>query len=208
MAKRKKEKWAYRHWAMLMKSVGNPKHSDEVFHELVKCYGEAHRAYHTLNHVVSMLNELELLGERTPALALAIWFHDAVYDTHTRDSEERSAALAKRLIEKLELSSELGEEVSDLVLTTKFTATPVTRLAQILSDLDLMIFGKPNVEFDAYDTNIRFEYSWIPFSDYGAARKRVLQSFLDRPKIYYTETLVEKYEQAARENLVRAIGKL
>ena len=199
---------ARKYWATLMSALGNPKGSEAILKELLARYVEPHRGYHNLAHIVAMLDELELVGENDSAIALAIWFHDAVYDPKAKDNEEQSAQLAKDSIKKIGLPSLLGEQVYDLVMATKHTAVPVNRTARILVDLDLMIFGKPEKEFDAYEVGIRKEYDWVPQSDFSAGRSKILQSFLDRPSIYSTELFWDKYESVARKNLERSIERL
>lgn len=75
-------------------------------------------------------------------------------------------------------------------------------------DLDLMILGSSEAKFDAYEVGIRQEYAWVSEEDFRFHRAKILQSFLDRPSIYYTERFREKYEARARANLERSIKKL
>jgi predicted metal-dependent HD superfamily phosphohydrolase len=199
---------ARRHWATLMSTLGNPKGSETVLKDLLARYNEPHRGYHNLTHIVAMLDELELVGENDSAVALAIWFHDAVYDPKAKDNEEQSAQLAKDWIKQIGLPDLLGEQVNDLVMDTKHTAVPVNRAAQILVDIDLMVLGKPEKEFDAYEVRIRKEYEWVPQPDFCAGRSKILQSFLDRPSIYSTKLFRDKYESVARKNLERSVEQL
>lgn len=199
---------ARKHWATLVSALGNPEGSEAVLKELLMRYAEPQRAYHNLEHIVAMLDELEQLNEKDPAVALAIWFHDAVYDPKAKENEEYGAQLAKDTIRKIGLPDSLGEQVSDLVMATKHAAVPTEHAAQILVDLDLMILGKPEKVFDAYEVGIRKEYDWVPQSDFSAGRSKILQSFLDRSSIYSTPLLRDRYESAARKNLARSIEQL
>ncbi len=199
---------ARKYWATLMSTLGNPKGSEAVLKDLLARYSEPHRGYHNLVHIVAMLDELELVGENDSAVALAIWFHDAVYDPKAKDNEEQSAKLAKDSIKQIGLPDPLDEQVNDLIMDTKHTTVPIDRAAQILVDIDLMVLGKPKKEFDAYEIGIRKEYEWVPQPDFCAGRSKMLQSFLDRPSIYSTELFRDKYESAARKNLGRSIEQL
>lgn len=63
---------------------------------LVQAYGENHRHYHTMSHVLDMLKTLDESKENlehADDVELAIWFHDAVYVPHRNDNECASAAL-------------------------------------------------------------------------------------------------------------------
>jgi pantetheine-phosphate adenylyltransferase len=200
---------ARKHWAILMSALGNPKGSEVVLKDLLTRYGEPHRAYHNIAHVVTMLDELELLNEGDPAISLAIWFHDAVYEPKTKDNnEERSAELARNSIKQIGLPDSLGKQINDLIMATKHTAVPVDHATQILVDLDLVILGKSNKEFDVYEVGIRKEYDWVPQADFNAGRSKILQFFLNRSKIYLTELFRSRYESTARNNLERSIKRL
>ena len=66
-------------WDRTLASLGIPAEAGAAtFAALVKAYGAPDRYYHNLDHLASVLAELDAAGER-PALELAAWFHDAVY---------------------------------------------------------------------------------------------------------------------------------
>ncbi len=199
---------ARKHWATLMSGFGIPKGSEMILKELLSRYSEPARAYHNLEHIVAMLDELEPMNEADPAIAMAIWFHDAVYDPKAKDNEGQSAELAKKMIEDIGLPTMFGKYVGSLIMATKHTLVPIGRAAQVLVDLDLMVLRKSEREFEAYEAGIRKEYDWVPEADFNVGRSKILQSFLDRPSIYSTELFRDKYERSARENLKRSIEKL
>jgi dephospho-CoA kinase len=190
---------AKKHWASLMSYLGNPKDSDEVFKGVVARYGKPGRYYHTLEHIVGMLDEL--FGVGSDELRLAIWFHDIM------DDEKESAAFAKSVCEKWGLKSSLCRSVHKLILATTHE-TPPTGRAKLLTDLDLAILGKPEKEFDRYEENVRKEYSFVPDDVFSQKQFEILQYFLSRDFIYSTKRFQEKYESAARKNLERSIRKL
>ena len=75
-------------------------------------------------------------------------------------------------------------------------------------DIDLSIFGQPAAIFDAYEAGVRFEYAWVSDSAFRTGRSRVLQSFLDRPRIYTTDYFNAAFKSAARQNLNRSLANL
>lgn len=221
VAKKLKEKYilgeARKYWDSLMKMVGDLKGSNEIFAGLVKSYGEPHRGYHTLEHIVSMLDEFE--GVRTNvsdpiAILFAIWYHDKVYDTDTKDhpviasNEMRSAYEAKRDIDKLGLVKSLGTKVVRGIRATDHRTATTDPDEMNLLDLDLAILGKPEKEFDSYEAGIRKEYHFIPYLKFAEVRAKILRSLLERPSIYLTKYFINKYEIVARENLKRSIKRL
>jgi predicted metal-dependent HD superfamily phosphohydrolase len=56
--------------------------------------------------------------------------------------------------------------------------------------------------------NIHLEYAWIVDEVYRQARMGILRGFLERPFIYRTQPMIERYERQARENLEREIVQL
>ena len=90
-----------------------------LFDRLVAAYAEPHRHYHTLDHVAEVLRVAGRLPCRSPgAVALAVWFHDAVYDPRAGDNEERSADLATRELTALGVDAATIEAVATLVRAT------------------------------------------------------------------------------------------
>jgi len=68
---------------------------EALYQDLVARYREPHRRYHTLQHLeecFARFDELRALAEHPRDVELAIWFHDAIYDTRRSDNEARSAA--------------------------------------------------------------------------------------------------------------------
>jgi predicted metal-dependent HD superfamily phosphohydrolase len=75
-------------------------------------------------------------------------------------------------------------------------------------DIDLSIFGRSDVEFDAYESAIRAEYAWVAEPAFREGRGRIVEAFLARPQIFVTTPFRSKYEIVARANLLRSIEKL
>jgi len=188
---------------------GNP---DAVYNKLIISYSEPHRVYHTINrHIVPCLDEFELarhLPRYPNEVEMALWFHDAVYDTRSKNNEERSAQLAYQVSIEAGLPDTFAWRVHDFILMTKYNAISEEVDAQVLVDVDLSILGRPVVEFDEYERNIRKEYSWVPEEQFKTGRTAILQEFLNRPNIYFTDFFRKKYKTQARRNLERSLAKL
>jgi predicted metal-dependent HD superfamily phosphohydrolase len=75
-------------------------------------------------------------------------------------------------------------------------------------DLDLSVLGQPWPRYQAYLQSVREEYRWVPEDLYAQRRVQVLQTFLQRPRLYFTDALSARYESEARANLAREIGQL
>lgn len=182
-------------WMAMWKRLGAQGNADAVYNDLVARYSEPHRAYHTLTHVGYCLDELEQVQQivtNPDAVELALWCHDAIYDTKSKDNEERSTALAVEMVRSASLPDNFGQSVASLIMATKHSAAPIDSDARLLVDIDLSILGQTNDKFDEYEQQIRKEYEWVSRSAFVAGRLAILKSFLDRPHIYATQFFRDK----------------
>ena len=201
-------------WNLLGPFGSAPSAIYAAFDELAVRYAEPHRHYHTLDHIAEMLR---LLPRLTPAgvdpfpIALAVWFHDAVYDPKAGDNEARSADLSATVSARLGVPVDAVSFTEELIRSTDHRV-PVAKDARlgfaILHDADLAILGSAPARYDRYAADIRREYAWVPELDYRIGRSRVLQAFLDRPRLFLTSLLSEEGEAHARENLTRELNVL
>jgi len=201
-------------WRQLTKaSAWDVSAADAVCDELLALWSAPSRAYHNLLHLSECLVELseedpsaEAIDLRT--VALAVWFHDAVYDARRHDNETTSADLAASRLQRLGESEHTISRVRRLILDTAHRTEPDSIDGRLIVDIDLSILGKNADRFDNYNRGIRSEYAHVPWADYRAGRLKVLRGFLERPVIYRTSRLRGRYEQTARSNLQRAIDGL
>ena len=183
--------------------AGRWKLADRALYEkLIASYSEPHRHYHTLQHLeecFARFDEIADLAAHPEAVELALWFHDAIYDTRRSDNEQRSADWAR--------ASTGNPHVHALIMATRHDAVPEGADAQALVDVDLWILGAPAPRFDEYETQVRAEYGWVPGLIYRRKRREILEGFLARPTIYNTDRFIERYEPAARANLARSLAR-
>ncbi len=196
-------------WLRAWRGVGVAGNGEGLFHSLIARYRESHRKYHTLQHLTECLaafEEVRHLALHPAEVEAALWFHDAVYAARRTDNEERCASWAKTELVAAGAPHDVSERVSSLVLATKHDAMPATPDEQVLVDIDLAILGAPEARFAEYERQVREEYSFVPGFLFRRKRRTILQSFLDRPRIYSTVHFNTALEQSARENLLRATG--
>jgi predicted metal-dependent HD superfamily phosphohydrolase len=178
-----------------------------AFAELTERYSEPQRAYHTLQHLAECFDRLDEAGE-TPehgVIALALVFHDAVYDPSAKDNEEQSATWATQVLRAAGASREIGAAVSALILATKHDHVPQDPAAQLIVDIDLSILGAERARYDEYEAQIRREYAFVPEEAFRLGRAAILRKFLERPAIFSTANFRKRYEARARENLARSL---
>lgn len=200
----------YSRWVSLWERVEASGSPIPPFQKLVGLYSSSNRFYHTLNHIDHCLDdfeEIKLLPHHSNEVELAIWFHDAIYDTRERDNEEKSALLARKVLKAAKLPKVMIERIEKLILVTK-THLPNDLDEKVLVDIDLAILGTQRIDFEVYDLAIRAEYAWVSDELYKKGRKKVLKGFYDRDRIYSTDYFWFKYEKQAKGNLSRALAAL
>jgi len=183
---------------------------DALLAELLARYAEGQRAYHTLQHLGECLVHLarERDGAERPAeVALALWFHDAIYDVHRHDNEARSADWARQAALRAGLAPEVAERLHALVMATRHDVQPVGADARLLVDIDLAILGATPARFAEYERQIRIEYAHVPPAVFEPRRRQILGGFLARDPLYLTAPMRTRLEAAARANLGRAVDR-
>lgn len=181
------------------------------FQEIARHYGESHRKYHTLAHIVACLQEFEAVRSECDdplGVELAIWFHDLFYETRRKDNENRSADRVHVLIEPRGWAMNHVLTADVCIRATKHAVTPNEHDAQIMVDVDLSILGQPWHVYETYTQQIRVEYKHVPSLLFISTRRKVMQSFLDRPQIFSTANFHARYEAQARANIARELTTL
>lgn len=175
-------------------------------------YSQPHREYHNLMHIEDVLlriEELEPPAEHELELALAAWFHDAVYQPGQDDNEDRSAYAAYDALEQVGADPALITEVVRLIrLTASHEPEDDDVAGSVLCDADLAILAAASDRYAQYASAIRQEYAHVPELDFRAGRAKVLRRFLDRPAIYRTAYGRKHWEVAARANISAEIAAL
>lgn len=202
-------------WRDLFERIGAKGNPDEIYHRLVYYYMQPCRPYHNLSHIsdcLKNLDEVRTSCSNPDQIELALWFHDAIYESWSNDNEYRSGLLANFFITKLmELDPSLGTRVHQLIITTTHIWPPKTfgKDEGVMVDIDLVPLGAYQSQFELNSKKIRTEYQWVqPESRYRKERANILEKFLKRSFIYYTWHFREKYEAQARNNLEREIERL
>ncbi|CAM1329150.1 Uncharacterised protein g9929 [Pycnogonum litorale] len=194
---------------------------DKWWRTIEDTYAEEHRKYHNLDHIASIFkyydcHEADLKCPH--AVALAIYFHDIVYDPKAHDNEEKSDGMFRSFCAEAqsEQLNEVSKKVSELILQTKTHSTEEHKSVNsngqedthYFLDFDMSILGSDPDEYDEYSRKIRSEYDFLSEGTYKVLRSKVLTSFLLIPNIFATSTFREKLEKKARDNIQREIASL
>lgn len=142
--------------------------------------------------------------QQPDVVQLAIFYHDIIYNPLRKDNEARSAQRAARELKQLQVSPEQIEAVKNYILATQrhdlqeFGTN--SDLAYFL-DFDLAILGADWETYFTFTQNIRKEYHIYPDVMYRSGRTKVLEHFLNKPTIYFTDIFQKEREAQARQNL-------
>jgi predicted metal-dependent HD superfamily phosphohydrolase len=178
-----------------------------LFERLVMAWSEPQRHYHTRQHLDECLAHFDgarALAARPGEVAIALWFHDAVYALKGKDNERRSAEWAVAALREAGVDAAAIARVEALIMATCHDAIPRDADAQLLVDIDLAILGADPARFAEYDAQVAAEYAWVPRFVYRFKRRQVLRTFLARPALYQTPYFRERLEAQARRNLEAA----
>jgi predicted metal-dependent HD superfamily phosphohydrolase len=199
-------------WRSLQPYAVAAEAAETAFVALVQAYSSPDRYYHTLTHIDQMLvvlKSLQAQAQNLSRLQLATWFHDAVYRSQATDNEEQSANYAAEVLRSFNLPIEEITMIGHLILCTKHHHADANDIdAQILLDADLSILGTHEKQYWQYAKAIRQEYAWVSEDAYCEGRRRVLESFLHRDRLFLTETMFTRFEAIARHNLRAELQQL
>ena len=194
------------YWNAIILKYTDELYADELFSNILQHYSEKDRHYHNLTHIQKMLDFSFMYEDKIQdidTLQVAIFYHDIIYNSLSKNNEIDSATLAVEQLSSTNFPKEKIKLVEQLILSTQkhFPLIEHSDLHYFL-DFDLAILGTERTVYEDYAEKIRKEYKWVPSFLYNKNRKKVLQHFLEREHIYFTATFRNQYEIIARENLV------
>lgn len=189
---------------------------EDVLADLRNRYAEPQRRYHTWAHIEALLGWFALRRDHLhdpAAVELAILFHDAVYDPARSDNEAQSAQLLRdadlpNVSDDTRLRAiRMVEATAAHSLADNLAANDQDDMAEFL-DMDLSILGAASAVFDRYERAIRDEYAFVPEDLFRAARRGILERFLERPTLYFSDWGRDRFEARARSNVAASIVAL
>jgi predicted metal-dependent HD superfamily phosphohydrolase len=185
----------------------------ELEGELRRAYSTPPRAYHHFGHVLEVLAHFTRVPrwDERDAAALAILFHDAIYEPGRGDNEARSAELADACLRSTPFAPFLPRVRHLILLTAKHgqhDRSALDRDAAQFLDCDMAILGAASDDYDAYARAIAEEYAHVPRFLYRSGRARFLRKLLASPRIYLSEFFHAEREASARRNVEGELAAL
>ncbi|MDO5740573.1 MAG: hypothetical protein Q4P07_10540 [Ornithinimicrobium sp.] len=188
---------------------------------LLRGWGEPHRRYHTVEHLMEVLAAVDELASSTALcpddslLARTIgWYHDLSYDPRAAagSNEHRSATMARDHLHRLGVDLDVIDVVEAGVLMTvdhQVGGDPLqTVVLDVFHDADLWILSAPAARYATYCQQVRQEYAHVPDDLFRVGRLAVLTPFLTRERLYRTDHAHHAWTDRARANVSREVEVL
>ena len=187
-----------------------------LWQDIAARYNEPQRAYHTLKHIQQLFEQFDQIKDKLyepHIIALALYYHDVIYDPRRSDNELKSAEYAVEALSHY-LSAEQCQHIYALIMMTathqinKSANENKISDAAYLLDIDLSILGGSWSEYQQYAQAVRQEYANVTKLNYRVGRIAVLQKLLTHTTLYLTEYYHARLEEQARDNIKREISFL
>ena len=186
-----------------------------LWQDIAMRYNESQRVYHSLQHIQQLFGQFEQINNhlnQQHIIALALFYHDVIYEPTCVDNELKSAEYAVESLNSY-LSAAQCQHIYTLIMMTAshqidknddWLDKAKKGDAAYLLDMDLSILGASWSEYQQYAQAIRQEYAYVLDADYRVGRISVLKGLLAHPTLYLTD-YYERLEKQARENIQHEI---
>jgi len=200
-----KLEWLQEVWEIFTYRFSVPKNNAaQIFETIKKLHSEEHRSYHNLSHIYSLLMLMEQFDDfilNHELVELSIWFHDLIYSPNQTDNEKQSAQRAQELLTPY-VPPEFLNQLNYMILSTEKHSPMLTHHDnKIFLDFDMAVLASEKEVYDKYAKAIRREFSIFSDEIYSAGRRKVLEDFLAKKNIYYSQFFKDNYEEKARVNI-------
>ena len=197
-----------------------PENASILWQDIAMRYNEPQRAYHSLQHIQQLFGQFDQVKNNLHEphiIALALLYHDVIYEPTRSDNELKSAEYA---VESLTgyLSAEQCQHIYTLIMMTashqidkwsnKVKEREEYSDAAYLLDMDLSILGSSWSVYEHYSHAVRQEYAHVSDDDYRVGRMAVLKELLAHPTLYLTDYYYARLEKQVRKNIEHEITLL
>ena len=180
---------------------------------IIKCYNEEHRKYHTLRHITKMLENViffNLNEDNLVKINLAILYHDIRYVPLSTTNESNSAKkftndCFKEIViveEEIFRNKEAIKHINTMILDTK-NHVPTIELSKVLIDLDLWDLANYELYLSGSDL-VEQEYSprFCSKKEYIIGRIKWINRMLNKKQIFYTDYCIDhNFNERAKSHL-------
>lgn len=163
--------------------------------------------YHNYDHTKRVVKSTKEIIDSTnisslekEALLLTAWLHDTGYSESCENHEQHSVGIASRFLEQQNVSKELLENVSNLIMATKMEHIPSNLLEKIIRDADSSHFGKDY--FNKTSELLRCEFKMNDIKSLNRSQwLKANINFFKNIHAYYTDFAKQNWGPKKEENL-------
>lgn len=141
------------------------KYLAQLWSTINKHYSNKNRHYHNLSHLDHLLQQLiEVKSDVADwdTILFSLYYHDIIYKPLSKDNEEKSAALAVKILQSICYPAAQMLKCEHQILSTKTHVKDADNDNNLFLDADLSILGQSRHIYELYCSNVRREYSTIP----------------------------------------------
>jgi predicted metal-dependent HD superfamily phosphohydrolase len=170
--------------------------------------------YHNLSHtqrVVAATKQIiegeKIEGENAHKLIITAWFHDTGYIKGKDHHEEASIVIAKDFLKDHNVSDELIDEISHLIMATKMGYEPLNLLEKVIRDADCSHFPEKN--YSQISELLRHEWESTQdktYTDIAWIEENI--SFFTKHHRFYTDFALENWQSGKDRNLASLFKSL
>ncbi|MBS1774190.1 MAG: HD domain-containing protein [Bacteroidetes bacterium] len=171
-----------------------------------------HLLYHSIDHtkdVYACCKELakaeKVKGDDLKLLLTAAILHDTGFIIHSKNHEQRSCTLAKKVLPEYGYTKEQIKKVCGMIMATQIPQSPKTHLEEIICDADLDYLGRD----DFFQIGDRL---YAEFMTLGTVKNEkewnTLQLKFMQSHHYFTTTSQKLRKKKKEKNLQRVQAKL
>lgn len=190
-------------WQRNLRS-GARDHSPVIHEKLVQAYSEPGRYYHTLEHIeccLGLFEDIKDIADNADALALSLWFHDAIYEPGADDNEQRSANWFMDETRGI-FDDSFRNIVNAQIMATLHCCNEIKdHDTRLMIDIDLSSFGMPWPIFLRDSENVRKELPQLTDAEFYPKQCAFSQRLLEKSRFFQSDYFYEHYEAQVRKNL-------
>ena len=196
---------------LVLKYANDNRLSETLWDEIEKNYTNKKRYYHTLDHLENLYQQLTEVKEEIEdwdTILFTLFYHDVIYKPTKSDNEHKSAELARERLQSIAYPVDKISKCFNQIIATKEHSISICKDTNLFTDADLSVLGQAWELYAVYSTQVRKEYAIYPDVIYNSGRKKVLNHSLNMDSIFKTKPFYSKYENAARQNLMKELKQL
>jgi pantetheine-phosphate adenylyltransferase len=153
----------------------------EVIEHVVRQYDRPHRHFHTMNHVISIWEQIDWRFKHTSRiksqLYVAALFHDAIYDPRTPDNEARSVRLMRYVYGNRPIPGKDLDAIAEIILNSSRhgVAMDLPESSQLFNSFDASCLATGDC-LETTEMSIFKEFQYAKLQDYRLGRLAFLEN--------------------------------